>query len=252
MRATWTLLCGLLLVGCGTNADGAGTPTAAQGASPDTSDNTSDNTSDDASTPARKSEVAFTHKMMKSTGENGFASLAYECPSCTFEQHKSIVPPEGWQKGPTQVSAFSRATLRSYPSFEGVPDAVDFLPEVPGAEYQLIAKNLSATMLGSGPGGLLVKAKVQRDTLFVYDAGSRIHEVTSPEERSSRFAYGVDPDNLVIPDFQDPDALGDLKLPEGWSYASRVLDTELLLDTPDVATVLAIRGGDKDSTWQLR
>ena len=47
----------------------------------------------DANTPdatsiadAGNSQPVFTHKMMKATGENPYASLGYECRKCTFEQ----------------------------------------------------------------------------------------------------------------------------------------------------------------------
>lgn len=50
---------------------------------------------------------AFTHKMVKQTGENPFASLAYECRQCSFAQWDSIDPPEGWTKGPAQIGLFS-------------------------------------------------------------------------------------------------------------------------------------------------
>ena len=196
--------------------------------------------------------MAITHKMMKATGENMFASLGYECTECTFEQHMAIVPPEGWSKGPTQVTAFTTGEMRSRPSFEGVPDAMDFVPEVPGEEYKLIVKNLSAQLIERGPSGIVARAQVVRDTIFRYAVGSRVHELKNPDgEVFVLFAYQVDPTNLVIPDFQAADVLGDFNAPTGWTYTSRVLDNELVLDVKDEATVLAIRG-QTTSTWQLR
>jgi len=41
----------------------------------------------------------FTHKMMKSTGENPFAQLGYECRECTWEQIEAIVPPQVGARG---------------------------------------------------------------------------------------------------------------------------------------------------------
>jgi hypothetical protein len=206
----------------------------------------------DASNPPENPAPVFTHKMMKRTGENMFASLAYECPTCTFEQHQAIVPPTGWMKGPSQVALFSRGELRSTPSFEGVPDAVDFVAEVPGNEYTLIAKNLDATIVANGADGLVVQTQVMRDTLLRWSAGMRVHELTDPEGNVFvLFAYGVDPTNVVIPDFQDAAVLADFSGPEGWVYSTRILDEELLLDSPDIATVLAIRGATH-STWEMR
>jgi hypothetical protein len=91
-----------------------------------------------------------------------------------------------------------------------------------------------------------------RDTRLAFDAGRRVHELTDPEGRVFvLFAYQVDPQNVVIPDFQDPGFMGEFTPPTGWTYTSRVLAEALVLDTPDVATVLAIRT-EKTSTWEMR
>ena len=67
------------------------------------------------------------------------------------------------------------------------------------------------------------------------------------------FAYGVDPEDPVFPDFQDPDALGDFTPPAGWTYSTRVLEEELVLASEDKATVLAFRTKvGQNSTWEKR
>jgi hypothetical protein len=43
--------------------------------------------------------------------------------------------------------------MRSTPSFDGVPDTVDFIEEVPGNEYQLIAKNLDGRLIEAAESG---------------------------------------------------------------------------------------------------
>ena len=192
------------------------------------------------------------HKMMKKTDDNQFSALGYECPQCTFEQWLSIDPPEGWSKGPAQVMAFSSGELRSTPSFEGVPDTMDFLEEVPGNEYQVIVKNLDARVVEADENGFVVEAHVMRDTLLRYDAGKRVHEITDPDGNVFvLIAYEVDPVNVVLPDFEDPYFMGFFEPPEGWTYSSRVLEEELLLDTPDTCKVLAIRS-EVASTWEMR
>ena len=40
------------------------------------------------------------------------------------------------------------------------------------------------------------------------------------------FAYGVDPENIVIPDFNDPTLA--TSSPDGWTYSSRILDKNCL------------------------
>ncbi len=227
-------------------------PTVDAGSTVDTGPTADAGPTVDAASPPPASEPAFTHKMMQRTGENMFASLAYECSQCTFAHQQAIVPPPGWTKGPTQVVLFSSGEMRSRPMFEDVPDAMDFLPDVPGAEYELIAKNLDGTLIERGGDRIVVVAQVMRDTLLRFTAGRRVHELTDPDGNVFvLFAYGVDPVDPVIPDVQDPDLMADFTPPEGWTYGSRVLEEELLLDTPDIAQVLAIRG-TQDSTWEMR
>ncbi len=207
--------------------------------------------SDDAA-PAAATERVFTHKMTRRTGENPFASVGYECNICTFEQWLAIDPPDGWSKGPAQVLLADEGEMRSTPSFDGVPDSVDFIPAVPGNEYKLIVKNLDATILERGPAGFVVQATVERDTLLRFSAGRRVHELTDTSGNTFvLFAYGVDPRDVVIPDFDDPDALGDFVAPTGWTYTSRVIDEDLSLDARGTTTVLAIRN-ELTSTWELR
>ena len=47
------------------------------------------------------------------------------------------------------------------------------------------------------------------------------------------------------------DALADFSGPTNWNYSTRLLDEELVLDTPETATVLAIRA-EGTSSWQRR
>ena len=195
--------------------------------------------------------ASYTHKMLKNTDENMFSALAYECDECSFEQFAAIDPPEGWSKGPTQLILIT-GEIRSTPSVEGAADSMDFVSEIPGNEYKLIAKTLDGKLIEAGANGLMVETQVMRDTILRFAAGSRVHELTDPEENTFvLFAYGIDPATLESPEFQDADALADFSGPEGWSYSTRILEEELALDTPDIATVLAIRG-EVTSTWQKR
>ena len=195
--------------------------------------------------------------MIKKTGENPFASLAYECPQCTFEQWTSIDPPEGWSKGPAQVALFSEghSALRSYPAVEDHPDTVDFLDDVPGDEYRLIAINHTGRLIENGPDGIVAEVQVQRDTLLVWTAGMRVHELTDPEGAVFvLFAHHVDTGDVHDVDFQSEDALSYFTEPTGWTYSTRTLDEELALDSnthDGTVTVLAIRGA-VNSTWEKR
>jgi len=202
-------------------------------------------------TASEKTSASFTLKMNKGTGENPFAQLAYQCDDCSFEQFAAIVPPDGWTKSPTQV-VIAPGELRSRPSFDGVPDTVDFVPEIPGNEFQLIAKSLSGTILEMGKNGLMAVVDVQRDTVFRYPAGSRVHELTDPDGNVFvLFAYEVESKDFVSPDFEASDALANHPAPESWTDSTRVLDDELVMDANGLATVLSIRGATS-SVWQRR
>ncbi|MBT6178010.1 MAG: hypothetical protein HOI23_12245 [Deltaproteobacteria bacterium] len=249
-RASSLTYCILLMAAC-TGAEP--TTSAPTGNSTDVNDNT-DNVD---SGQAEETVKAFTHKMMKSTGENPFAALAYECQECTFEQWESIVPPDGWTKGPAQIAVFSAedSGMRSTPSVEGHPDTVDFLDDMPGNEYKIIARPLDGEFVESGANGIVAKVQVKRDTLLVFTPGMRVHELTSPEgDIFVLFAHHVDPENIQAIDFQEADALDYFTAPTGWTYSTRILDEELALDADNydgVVTVLAIRG-DVNSTWEKR
>ena len=198
---------------------------------------------------------AFTHKMVKQTGENPFASLAYECSQCSFAQWESIDAPEGWTKGPAQVGLFSapHSALRSHPEVEEHADSVDFLDEVPGNEYKLIAITRTGRLIQRGPGGIVAEVQVQRDTRLVFKAGMRVHELTDPESNKFvLFAHHIDINSQQTVDFQSEGALAYLTPPDGYTYSSRILEEDLVLDANNhdgVVTVLAIRG-EFNSTWE--
>lgn len=197
-------------------------------------------------TPAQ----VFTHKMIMPTGGNPFAQKAYECPHCTFEQLESIDPPPGWRKGPTQI-LFAEGELRRTPC--AVPSTVDFLPEVPGNEYEIIARPQSGRLVEFTPQGPIVLTNVERYTELRFPAGRRIHELTSPGgDVYVLFAYDVDSMDVDMSDFQSPDLLDGYPRPTGWSYSTRILERELMLDSTGVVSVLAFQGSIPSSTWEKR
>jgi hypothetical protein len=75
---------------------------------------------------------------------------------------------------------------------------------------------------------------VDRSTVFTYDAGSTVYELTSSTgERFVMQSWS----QQVDPSLQERDLAGlgeRLVLPDGWSYSSRVLDAPLDLVTVDV------------------
>ncbi len=83
------------------------------------------------------------------------------------------------------------------------------------------------------------ETKVNRGVIFFWDEGQTIHELVNPEGHAyvmQALCTGVDPT-------MSPESLltlGErLELPEGWSYRTRVLEEELIVDTTStIATVL--------------
>ena len=83
------------------------------------------------------------------------------------------------------------------------------------------------------------ETKVNRGVIFFWDEGQTVHELINPEGHAyvmQALCTGVDPT-------MSPESLltlGErLELPDGWSYRTRVLDEELIVDTTaTIATVL--------------
>ena len=73
--------------------------------------------------------------------------------------------------------------------------------------------------------------KVSRNTVFVFDAGRPVFELTDPEGRDwvmQTWSQIVDP-MLSLDDL--PGLAARLRLPSGWSYRSRTLTSPLRVDT---------------------
>jgi hypothetical protein len=80
---------------------------------------------------------------------------------------------------------------------------------------------------------------VNRGAVFFFDAGKPVFELVDPDGTAYVMqAYCISVDPTI--DLDALPTLGDrLALPEGWSYRTRVLDEELVIDTSDhLATVL--------------
>jgi len=104
----------------------------------------------------------------------------------------------------------------------------------------IMMRRIAVVDLGNDPAQTPYSVRfVDRRSVFFFDAGSRVYELVDP----GGLAYvmqarcvGVDPDmseeSLVT--------LGErLALPEGWTYRTRILDDELVVDTSDhLASVL--------------
>ncbi len=104
----------------------------------------------------------------------------------------------------------------------------------------IMMRRIAVVELGPEPKmGPYNEMKVNRQVIFFFDAGQTVHELVNPEGLAyvmQALCIGVDPTMSV----ESLDTLGErLSMPEGWSYRSRVLTEDLIIDTTgSPATVL--------------
>ena len=97
--------------------------------------------------------------------------------------------------------------------------------------------------------GAYVVRNVNRGAVFFWDAGKTVYELVDPEGRAlvmQARCVGVD-SNMTEESLA---TLGErLALPDGWSYRTRVLDTELVVDTS--ATLATVVQDEFENTYTL-
>jgi hypothetical protein len=94
-----------------------------------------------------------------------------------------------------------------------------------------------------------VERYVNRGAVFFFDAGAPVHELVNPDGLAyvmQAYCVGVDPTLSEA----DLGGLGDrLALPEGWTYRTRILDEELIVDT--TATIATVLQDELENTYTL-
>ena len=104
----------------------------------------------------------------------------------------------------------------------------------------LLMRRIAVLELGTNPAQVPYTVRhVDRKAVFFFDAGKEIHELIDPDGLAyvmQAYCVSVDPslneENLS-------EVGGKLALPEGWSFRSRILDEELVVDTSEtIATVI--------------
>lgn len=96
----------------------------------------------------------------------------------------------------------------------------------------LLMRRIALVPIDGQMGSIPYKVRnVDRGATFFWDAGKEVHELVDPEGNAyvmQAFCIGVDAslrqDNLH-------ELKNKLQLPAGWSYRTRVLDTEMISDT---------------------
>ena len=202
--------------------------------------------------PLAASAMTLNLELRELTGENPFARNVYLC-NCTLDQYLAVpLPGPNWEQNTTAESRrylmADETVSIAPPPPAGTPATLDLIPEIPGADHEFIARVLGGTVLGLGAQGVFARPMVARDTILTYYAGSILHTVTDPS--GTEFAlFSMDGASMAT---YDPTVLGGLAgldLPDGWSYASEVLASELVVVTPGGVANLFSQGNDI-ALWQ--
>ena len=104
----------------------------------------------------------------------------------------------------------------------------------------LLMRRLAVIDLGEQPvASPYTDVHVDRGAVFFFDAGKPVYELVSPDDVAyvmQALCIGGDPSMTE----ESLETLGErLSMPEGWTYRTRILDDELVVDTTaTIATVL--------------
>jgi hypothetical protein len=104
----------------------------------------------------------------------------------------------------------------------------------------LLMRRIALLDLGNNPApGPYTIHHIDRGAMFYFDAGKPVHELVDPEGTAyvlQALCIGVDPTMSEV----GLTTLGErLRMPDGWTYRTRILDEELVIDTTvGVAVVL--------------
>ena len=111
-------------------------------------------------------------------------------------------------------------------------------------------RRIAEVDLGNEPAQIPYTVRhVNRGAVFFFDAGSRVYELVNADGLAyvmQALCIGVDP---TLTEDQLP-ALGSrLNLPEGWTFRTRILDEELIVDT--TATIATVLQDELENTYTL-
>jgi len=114
----------------------------------------------------------------------------------------------------------------------------------------LTMRRIATLDLGTNPAAVPYSERhVNRGAIFFFDAGKTVYELVAPDGKAyvmQAYCIGVDP---TLTEDALP-GLGDrLALPEGWTYRTRVLDEELVVDTS--ASLATVVQDELENTYTL-
>jgi len=111
-------------------------------------------------------------------------------------------------------------------------------------------RRIATVDLGDNPSTQpYVERHVNRGAVFFFDAGAPVYELVNTDGLAyvmQAYCVGVDPSL----DEESLSGLGErLALPEGWSFRTRILDEELVVDTS--ATIATVLQDELENTYTL-
>lgn len=114
----------------------------------------------------------------------------------------------------------------------------------------LMMRRIAVVDLGDNPAVVpYTERYVNRGAIFFFDAGKPVYELINPEGVAyvmQAYCIGVDP---TLHADALPSLGARLALPEGWTYRSRILDEELVVDTS--ATIATVLQDELENTYTL-
>jgi len=126
-----------------------------------------------------------------------------------------------------------------YWMLDGLGTKVAFVEPVMREFNGLMMRRIATVDLGDTPASLSYEERyVNRGAVFFFDAGSVVYELINPDGKAyimQAYCVGVDP---TLNQSNLGDLAGRLKLPAGWTFRSRILDEELVVDTTDHAATV--------------
>lgn len=137
-------------------------------------------------------------------------------------------------------AVFARLNGPRHWTLDGFGQKVQVVEPVVRDFNGLAMRRIATVVLDGVPSPMpYMERQVNRGAVFFFDAGKPVHELVRPDGTAyvmQAYCIGVDPS--LTPDALH--TLGDrLALPDGWSYRTRILDDELVVDTSaSLATVV--------------
>jgi hypothetical protein len=137
-----------------------------------------------------------------------------------------------------------------YWTLDGLGQKVPVVDPVMRDFNGLTMRRLATVDLGDNPSTQpYVERHVNRGAVFFFNAGAPVYELMNPDGLTyvmQAYCVGVDP---TLTEESLISLGGRLDLPEGWTYRTRILEEELVVDT--TATIATVVQDELENTYTL-